>query len=30
LACRDWPARSMTARDFTPGGEEEAKFFDLP
>jgi hypothetical protein len=30
LACRDWPARSVTARDFTPGGEGEAEFFEVP
>ncbi|MFN9661132.1 MAG: hypothetical protein ACK6BC_12315 [Cyanobacteriota bacterium] len=30
LACRNWPARSVTARDFTPGGEEEAEFFEVP
>jgi hypothetical protein len=30
LACRDWPARSVTARELTPGGEEEAGFFEVP
>ena len=30
LACHDWPARSVTARDLTPGGEEEAEFFEVP
>jgi hypothetical protein len=30
LACRDWPARSVTASDFTPGRQEEAEFFEVP
>jgi hypothetical protein len=30
LACRDWPARSVTAGDLTSGGEGEAEFFEVP
>jgi hypothetical protein len=30
LACRDWPARSVRARDFPPGRQEEAECFEVP